>query len=67
MLLVTRGAGTILHHVRFVKAVLLMTRLAFAINRFDRDTVTKPVPQDFAEFSASNRAVMTLRAVVREL
>src|SRR5438876_9804127 len=43
MFLMTRRAGTALNDVRFVKAVFLMTSLAFAIDRFDGDAVTKTI------------------------
>jgi hypothetical protein len=43
MFLMTRRAGAVLNDVRFVKAVLLMTSLAFAIDRFDGDAVTKTI------------------------
>jgi len=49
--LVTRRAGSILHDVCFVEAVLFMTALAFAIDRFDADAVAKTIAQYFAEFS----------------
>ena len=35
MFLMARRAGAVLNDVRFVKAVFLMTSLAFAIDRFD--------------------------------
>lgn len=41
MLLMTRGARAILHHVRFVKRVLLMTGFAFAIERIEPDALVK--------------------------
>jgi hypothetical protein len=41
MFLMTSGAGFVLHQVRFMKRVLLMTRLAFAIDRIERNAVVK--------------------------
>ena len=67
MFLVTRRAGTILDHVRFVKAVLLMTTLAFPIDRFDRNAVPKPIAQDLRKFPASCGGIVTFRAIVGEL
>jgi len=43
MFLMTRRAGAVLNDVRFVKAVFLMASLAFAIDRFDGDAVTKTI------------------------
>jgi hypothetical protein len=43
MFLVTRRAGAVLDDVRFVKTVLLVTSLAFAIDRFDGDAVAKAI------------------------
>jgi len=43
MFLMTRRAGAVLNDVRLVKAVFLMASLAFAIDRFDGDAVTKTI------------------------
>jgi hypothetical protein len=43
MFLVTGRAGTILNDVGFVKTVLLVTSLAFAVYRFDGDAVAKAI------------------------
>jgi len=67
MFLMTRRAGAVLNDVRFVKAVLLVTALTFAIDRFDGDAVAKTIAQHRAEFSGGDIAIVTLRAVIGEL
>src|ERR1700731_1595463 len=67
MFLVTGRAGSILDDVGFVKAVLLMTSLAFAIDRFDGDAVAKTIAQDGGKFSGDGIAVVTLGAIIGEL
>lgn len=67
MFLVTGRAGSILNDVRFVKAVLLVTTLAFAINRFDGDSVVKTIADHFGKLSANRGAIVALRAIVLEL
>lgn len=64
MLLVTRSAGTILHHVWFVEHVPLMTRLTFAIDRLKSEAVMKSVAQNRPQFSSRGGFVMTGRAIV---
>ena len=67
MFLVTRRAGTILGHIRFVKAVLLMTTLAFPIDCFDRNAVPKPIAQDFRKLPTGCGGIVTFCAIVGEL
>src|SRR5438477_5337316 len=67
MFLVARRAGLVLHHVRFVKTVLLMAGLAFAIDRFNGDAVAKTIAQHCAKFSGGDIAIVAFRAVVGEL
>jgi hypothetical protein len=67
MFLVTGRAGTILKDGRFVKTVLLMTRLALAVDRFDRDAVAKTIAQHLSKFSGDRIGIVTLGAVVGEL
>ena len=67
MFLVAGRAGTILHHVRLVKAVLLMASLALAVNCFDGNAVTKTIAQNFAELPTGGAWIVTFFAIVREL
>ena len=67
MFLVTSGTGTILNNVRFMKRVLLVAGLAFAIDRFHGDAVAKSIAEDLAKFPGNDRAIVAFRAIVREL
>jgi hypothetical protein len=67
MFLMTCRAGAVLDDVRFVKAVFLMTSLAFAIDRFYGDAVTKTIAYHLGKFPGGDVAVVTLGAVVPEL
>src|ERR1700730_4509238 len=64
MLLVTRSAGTILYDVRFVEHVPRMTRLTFAIDRLESETVMKSVAHNRPQFSSRGGCVMAGRAIV---
>ena len=67
MLLMACRARPILNDVRFMRAVLLVAALAFAIDRFDGDAVSKTIAQHFAKFPSGDVAVVALSAVVSEL
>ena len=64
MFLMTRRTGTILDHVRFMKRVLLVAALAFAIDRVESDAVLETIAQNFAEFSIHGVLIVTGAAVV---
>ena len=67
MFLMTRRAGTVLRHVRFVKAMFLMAAFAFGIDRFDGNAMSKTIAENFAELSAGGAWIVAFLAVVREL
>jgi len=67
MLLMACRARPILNDVRFMKAVLLVAALAFAIDRFDGDAVVKTIADHFGKLSANGGIIVTFLAIVREL
>ena len=72
MFLVTGRAGTILDHVRFMQRVLLMTRLALAIDLIETDSMLESILQISGKLRRSLRTrrhpsrLMTLRAIIAE-
>src|SRR5438105_10953474 len=67
MLLMACRARPILNDVRFMRAVLLVAALAFAIDRFDGDAVVKTIADHFGKLPTNGGAVVTFRAIIREL
>jgi hypothetical protein len=67
MFLVTSGTGRILNNARFMKTMLLVTGLAFAIDRLHGNAVAKTIAEDLAKFPGNDRAVVTFRAIIGEL
>ena len=71
MFLMASGTRFVLHYVRFVKGVLLMTGLAFSIDGVEGYSTAKPFAHNRLELfrrqrAAEQRFVMAFRAVVRE-
>src|SRR6266849_927260 len=66
MLLMARRAGTILHHIRFVESVPLMTRLTFAIDRLKSHAAMKSLSHNSRQFSSGSGFVVTGRAIIGE-
>src|SRR5438270_12739876 len=67
MLLMACRARPVLNNVRLMKAVLLVTAFAFAIDRFDGDAVVKTVADHFGKLSANGGIIVAFRAIVRKL
>ena len=67
MLLMACRARPILNDVRFMKAVLLVAALAFAIDRFDGDAVVKTIADHFGKLSANGGIIVAFRAIIGEL
>lgn len=67
MFLVTGRARPILHHVRLVEAMFLVTDFAFGIDLIGRDPISKTLTQRWRKVSAGDTGFMTLGAIIREL
>jgi hypothetical protein len=67
MFLMTRRARTVLDNVRFVKTVLLVTILAFAIDRLDGYAIAKTIAQRLGKFFGRGARIVTFLAIIREL
>jgi hypothetical protein len=73
MFLMTGRARSILDDVGFVESVLLMTALAFSIDRIKSDAVVKPLPHDRLDLpgregpAGHERGVMTRFTVIDQI